>query len=162
LATKFEKILHNKFKSKKIGGEWFHLKQIDLDFIENYLLENGFISLVRVSIVWANYLIPSIFLKGKVIEVIKQKGTKNINAKYEIPLFIKELIKNPTEDEIQNGNYIFMTATEISKFLEKKGFNYPLKLLGRSLTALRFRKVSKYNSHLGHSQKGYLLKIGDS
>ena len=152
-ALEFEKRLHKKFKTQKIGGEWFILNDSDIDFIDNYLVENKFKCLIKKSIHWANYLLPSVYLDGKIKVIEKSKLENQVNT-FEIPeIFIDSVIK---PDSIFDSGVDFMTPKDISEQFERVGLKFEPQLVGRYLSHLNFKKVSKRLPEVG-PRKGYYI-----
>lgn len=156
-ALTFEKRLHKKFKEKQISGEWFILDDNDLEYIYEYLSKNEFICLIKKSILWANYLLPSIYVTGKVKIVGKVKH-KTKRTEIQIPKFFTELIEIPDKNDFEENEAEYLTASEISKLLEMKGFKYPPETTGQILTKLGFLSKSKRISGIG-PRKVYYVKI---
>lgn len=106
----FEAQLHKRFKNRNISGEWFVLSQRNLDDIDSFLLKNEFIREIKASILWANYLIPSIYLQGniRIIEVEKELKLRNVSI--EFPESLDRIILNPTVDEINSSDIEFLNA----------------------------------------------------
>lgn len=156
-ALAFEKRLHKKFKEQQISHEWFILDDDDLEYIYEYLLKNEFICLIKKSIFWANYLLPSIYITGKVKIVGKVKH-KTKKTEIQIPKFFTEIIEIPDKNDFEENEAEYLTATEISKLLEKKGIKYSPETTGQILTKLGFLSKSKRISGIGH-RKVYYVKF---
>ena len=159
-SASFEKKLHTQFKSKKLSQEWFILDDNDLEHIYTYLRSQGFKCLIKKSIEWANYLIPSIYVRGSVKVVYDNKRNKEKNPKtfseIEIPKLIYEIICLPDEDS--NFSVQFFTATDFSAYMKKKGINLTPQTIGKVLVKLGFELKSKRLPGLG-VRKGYMIKI---
>jgi hypothetical protein len=159
-SASFEKKLHAQFKSKKLSKEWFILDDNDLEHIYTYLSSQGFKCLIKKSIEWANYLIPSIYVRGSVKVVYNNKKNKAKSTKtfteIEIPKLIYEIICLPEEDS--NFSVQFFTATDFSEYLKKKGINLTPLTIGKVLLKLGFEQKSKRMSGIG-ARKGYMIKI---
>lgn len=159
-ALTFEKKIHKKFKAKQISHEWFILDDNDLDYIHDYLSKNAFKCLIKKSVIWANYLLPSIYITGKVKTVGKVKY-KTERKEIQIPKFFKELIRNPDENEIENNEAEYFTASEISKIIAMKGFKCSPETTGQILRKLGYFSKSKRIPGIG-PRKVYYVKINNN
>ncbi len=156
-ALTFEKRLHEKFKEKQISHEWFILDDEDLGYIYDYLSKNEFICLIKKSILWANYLLPSIYLTDNV-KIIGKVKHKTKRPEIQIPKLFTELFEIPDKNIFEENEAGYLTASEISKLLEMKGFKYPPVTTGQILTKLGFFSKSKRISGIG-PRKVYYVKI---
>lgn len=156
-CSRFEKRLHKLFKERKISGEWFILNQSQLEEINDFLIKNNFICFLRISITWANYLIPSIYLNGriKVIEIEKKISSP---SKTIFPEIIGEIIAVPNESEISKKECDFLNTNQISEILKAWDLNYAPVHLGKHLKVLGFKKRSIRIKGLGVRQV-YAVKI---
>lgn len=139
-SSTHEKKLHKLFKNKRISGEWFILNDDDLEYIERYLLKRDFKCLIKKSIIWANYLIPSIYMEGKV-KIIRDINHGNIKIEVQVPEIFKDLILKPNLDEISKAE--FLTSTEISERLKIHGLNYSPMNIGKYMNKLNFERKAK-------------------
>lgn len=158
-ARSFEAKLHDIFKKERLSREWFILTDEDNDQIERTLLKNNFTCLIKQSILWSNYIEPSIFIKGNV-KVIKAKREprEETNKHFEVPAYLLELILNPDNDNRPNKNEKFMTATEISSYLRTKGFSYSPVQVGMIMKSLNFKRGAKHFPVIG-ARYGYFISI---
>lgn len=156
-ALTFEKRLHKKFKAKQISREWFILDDNDLKYIYDYLIKKDFKCLVKNSIIWANYLLPSIYVTGNVKIVGEVKHPTKMTD-IEIPKLFTELIEVQAENEIGNNGAEYLTATDISKMLENKGLKCTPETTGRILKKMGVYSKSKRISGIG-SRKVYYVRI---
>jgi len=155
----YEKRLHKIFKTQKISGEWFILNDENLEYIDNYLLRNNFKCLIKKSIIWANYLIPSIYLKGKV-KIIQKTHHKNNKITLTIPRAFTDLILKPEPEEIDNNIAEFLTPSQISEKLSIIGIKCDPITIGKFLTNMKFTRTTKRIPEIG-PRKGYYVKIKD-
>ncbi|HAZ00570.1 MAG: hypothetical protein A2W90_04790 [Bacteroidetes bacterium GWF2_42_66] len=156
-ALTFEKKLHEKFKAKQISREWFILDDNDLEYIYDYLIKKDFKCLIKNSIIWANYLLPSIYVTGnvKIIGEVKRQTKK---TDIQIPRLFIELIEIPTEKEIENNGVEYFTATDISKMLKNKGLKCTPETTGQILKKMGAYPKGKRIPGIG-SRKVYYVKI---
>jgi len=154
-ALTHEKRLHKIFKPQKIAGEWFILNDENLDFIHNYLLKNNFKCLIRKSIIWANYIVPSIYLKGKV-KIVHKINHNNKNS-LKIPNVFIDMFRKPEPEEIEKDIANFVTPTEISEKLSFVGYSYNSVTVGKFLKALNFERVTKRVPNKEWPIKGYYV-----
>lgn len=153
-ASIHEKKLHNLFKNKRISGEWFILNDNDLEYIEKYLVKRDFKCLIKKSIIWANYLIPSIYIEGKV-KIIRDTHHSNIKMEIQVPEILKELVIKPDPDKISKAE--FLTSTQISKRLKKLGLNYSPMNIGKYMNKLNFQRKAKRIPGIGPSYGYYVM-----
>ena len=160
-SAKFEKQLHNKFKKQQISGEWFFLNEENLDEIDFFLIKKGFQRMIKKSSLWANYILPSIFSKGKtkVIETInkKKKHQNDVNIENH---FILKFIQKVENDSIADLEIKYMTSTQISEYLINLGYSFNPIVIGGILTNLKFLKKSKRVD--GSVRKVYIVKLIES
>lgn len=145
----FEKKLHARLNNRNISGEWFILSQNTLDDIDTFLLSNEFLRIAKVSILLANYLIPSIYLLGhiKIIEI--EKGLKQRKNKIEFPDSLENIIQIPTLYEIQNGSREFLTATDICNRLKIFDYYYSPSEIGQYLRKRGMKQKSRRIKNVG-------------
>ena len=161
-ARTYESKLHGIFKNKSLSREWFCLTDEDNDKIEQLLIRNSFTCLIKQSILWSNYLEPSIFLKGNV-KVVKMKEGTNEKSKinFEIPFHLSELIANPDNyDDQSNKTVKFKTATEISIYLQTRGFKYSPVQVGMIMKSLNIKRGAKHFPVIG-ARYGYFVIINE-
>jgi hypothetical protein len=160
-ARYFENKLHEMFKKQRLSREWFYLTDEDNDLIENILSKNNFDCLIKQSIIWSNYLDPSIFIKGnvKIIET-KKKDVAIKKKDINVPPYLSESILKPEVENLSNKNVKFMTATEISTHLKRKGFIYSREQIGMIMKSLDFKRGSKKIPGIG-PRYGYFIIIND-
>ena len=156
-ALTFEKKLHKKFKVKQISHEWFILDDNDLEYIYDYLSKNDFKCLIKKSIIWANYLLPSIYVTGKV-KIVSEIKHKTKRAEIQIPKFFTEIFELPNNDDLWKNEAEYFTASEISKIIETRGFKCAPETTGQILTKLGFNSKSKRIPGIG-PRKVYYVKI---
>lgn len=160
-ARSIEAKLHDIFKNQRLSREWFYLTDEDNDQIEKTLLRNNFTCLIKQSILWSNYLDPSIFIKGNV-KIIEAKKTLKEDRKkgIEVPTYLLESILKPDYGNLSNKNVRFMTATEICNHLKTKGFSYSREQVGMILNSLNFKRFSKKIPGIG-SRYGYFIILNE-
>lgn len=160
-ARHFEAKLHEMFKKQRLSREWFYLTDEDSYEIERTLTKNNFSCLIKQSIIWSNYLDPSIFIKGnvKVIES-NRKSTEDRKKGMEVPPYLSDLILNPDDENLPNRNVKFMTATEISAHLKTKGFNYSREQIGMIMKSLNFSRGAKKIPGIG-PRYGYSVIVNE-
>jgi len=157
-AVVYERKLHKLFKNQRISGEWFILNDKNLNFIEKYLVKRDFKCLLKKSIIWANYLIPSIYLEGKV-KIIRDVNHRNIKLEIQVPEIFKDIILKPGPDEITKAE--FMTPTQISEKLKLLGLHSNPMNIGKYMKKLGFQRKAKKIAGLG-TIYGYYVIIRNS
>lgn len=155
-ALIYEKRLHRIFKAQRIGGEWFILDDEDIDYIDSYLLSNGFKCFIKKSIIWANYIVPSIYINGNV-KVVNKISHRKIKTTLQTPGIFLELIRKPEYGEIEKNIAKFMTPKEISERLNVHGYRFNAVMVGKILTALKFERATNRDNIKGYSVKGYYV-----
>ncbi len=154
----FEKKLHAQYKKQKISGEWFYLNEDNLENIDTYLRKNNFHRMIKLSILWANYMLPSIFLEGKVQIIESPKRIREIPQKESLENhYILNFIQRVENDNNFDPEIKYMTSTQISEYLISLGFNYNPVVIGGILTNLNFLRKSKRIN--GQSKQVYILKL---
>lgn len=159
-AAEYERKLHKRFKPRNISGEWFVLNQENLDEIHSFLISNKFTCEIKISLLWANYLAPSIFLKGniRIIEVEKELNKRKVSVEY--PEELNSLILDPKIDDTDNLEHLFLSATQISKRLEGLGYFYTPKEIGHYLSGRGIKSKSRKIPKVG-VRKVYELCFND-
>lgn len=114
----YEKKLHKKYTKRKISGEWFIFNQENLDEIDRYLSQNNFHKIIKVSLLWANYLYPSIFLKGQIKVIETVKNLINVRSQYQNYELLDKIILNPSIDEVPQNEFEYLTTNQICKKIE--------------------------------------------
>lgn len=154
----FEKKLHKKLNNRNISGEWFILSQHTLDYIHDFLTSNHFLCIQKISVLWANYLIPSIYLKGNIRVVYTERDNVDHGGMKHYPESLKKLIQFPKYDE--NGKIIceYFTATALSEKLKKYDFDLNPIELGKYLKGRGFKNKSRKIDNIG-VRKVYALFI---
>jgi len=154
-AYAYERKLHKIFKTQRLSGEWFILNDEDINYIDTFLLQNDFKCLIKKSLIWANYLTPSIYLNGKVKVVQKiNRSNKTIM----VPRVFTDLFRKPKPEEIEKNIARFLTPTEISIILNKAGLKCNPVSVGKYLTSMEFERITKKNNKT-YSEKGYYVII---
>jgi len=126
--------------------------------IEKYLVKRDFKCLLKKSIIWANYLIPSIYLEGKV-KIIRDVNHRNIKLEIQVPEIFKDIILKPGPDEITKAE--FMTPTQISEKLKLLGLHSNPMNIGKYMKKLGFQRKAKKIAGLG-TIYGYYVIIRNS
>ena len=158
-AYVYERRLHKIFKPQRLSGEWFILNDEDIDYIDAFLLRNDFKCLIKKSLIWANYLTPSIYLNGKV-KVIQKIDSSNKNELLKVPSIFTDLIRVPKPEEIETNIARFLTPTEISIMLNEAGLKYSPVSVGKILIRMGFKRITKRNNKM-YSEKGYYVIINE-
>ena len=149
-CSDYEKKLHQMLKERKISGEWFILNQYHLDEINQFLIKNNFTCILKISILWANYLIPSIYLNGRVQIIETERKIKSLAVRNQkLPEIVKEILIKPTETEIVTNNCEFLTATQISVRLREWDLVYTPTVVGQYLQSVGFKSKSKRIAGIG-------------
>jgi len=144
----YEKKLHKIFKPQKISGEWFILNDENIDFIDNYLVKRNFKCLIKKSILWSNYLLPSIYIEGKV-KVIRKINKNKTNLEIIVPRLFEKLVSKPDINDINNKSVEFLTPSQISERFKTIGIDYNPVTIGKYLTNLKFERKSKRIPNIG-------------
>lgn len=160
-ARHFESKLHEIFRAQRLSREWFYLTDEDNDQIEKVLLKNEFKCLIKQSIVWSNYIDPSIFIKGNVRIIESKKNSESDKRKIlEIPSYISEVILKPDYGNLADKRVKFHTATDIANHLKSKGFNYSREQVGVIMNSLGFKRYSRKIPGVG-PRYGYFVIVSE-
>lgn len=157
-SSVFEKRLHAQYRNQRISGEWFYLNEANLENIDKYLIKSSFERMIKLSVLWANYVSPSIFNAGKVkiIESSKKNNT-NYSGEFNENHFLLSYIQKVENDFIYDPEVKFMTPSQISEYLKNSGFDINPITIGNFLRKLNFLRKSRRID--GQSRYGYLVKF---
>ena len=112
-------------------------------------MSHEFVRIIKISILWANYLIPSIYLQGHIRIIEIEKVSKTRNGRIEFPDSLARFILKPTIDEIKSNICEFLTATEICNRIKTDDYNYSPREVGQYLHRRGFKLKSRRIKNVG-------------